>query len=97
MNADNANLKTSSDPVLSAFIRGQFLFSVPPLENQPGLKLKHPWWVDVGKRRDRIRCSSHAHQLSKRAYRCLRIAVGGHPAAEEIAMVEKIEALDSQQ
>src|SRR5437762_12513368 len=66
----------------------------PNSEDEPRLQLEHPRRIDVCERRDRVcGCADAAHELAERGCRCGGIAVGCDPAAEEIPVIEKIEAL----
>ena len=67
------------------------------LEDEPRLQLEHPRRVDVGERRDRVRCRARGHELAERRIRCARVAVDRLPAAEEVPVIEEIEALQPEQ
>ena len=69
----------------------------PRSEHEPHLQLEHPRRVDVGERRDRVRGRADGCELAERRIRRARVAVHRLPAAEEVPVVEEIEALQPEQ
>ena len=67
------------------------------LKRKPHLELEHPRRIDVRERRDRVGRGAGADQLTERRVRRAGVAVGRLPAAEDVAVVEEVEALQPQQ
>ncbi len=67
-------------------------------EDEPRLQLEHPRRVDVCERRDCVRCGADTpNELSKGGRRGCGIAIDCDSAAEEVSVIEQIEALESEQ
>jgi hypothetical protein len=65
-------------------------------EGESDLELEHPRWIDIGERRKRIRCRSHAHELTESRIHDNGVAVRCLGSPEEVAVIEEIEPLGSQ-
>jgi len=77
-----------------------FPFTLPPcpfyLEDESRLQLEHPRRIDVRKRRDGVPVCAYCvswRKLSESGEWGREIAIGRNPAAEEVAMIENVEAL----
>src|SRR5207237_7815627 len=76
----------------------QTVFEVPSLlEHESRLELEHPRRIDVRERRKRIRGGRDAHDLAERWTCRIRVPVNRLRTAEDVRVVEKIEALEPQE
>src|SRR5689334_22629154 len=61
------------------------------LKHEANLQLEHPRRIDVGERRNGRRRRAGSDDLAERQGCRTGVAVGGHRAAEDVAMVEEVE------
>jgi hypothetical protein len=60
--------------------------------------LEHPRRIDVCERRNSVRGRANvSNELAGRGMRCRAIAIGRHPATEEVSVIENVEAFQPEQ
>ena len=88
-------LTRETPPLTQGVLTG---FSRFQSEDEARLQLEHPRRVDVCERRDCIRGRADSpNELAERGQRCRAIAVDRDSAAEEVPVIEDIEAFQPEQ
>src|SRR5262245_43229926 len=75
----------------------QRLCPASPLKDVTDLELERARRIDVGQRRNRIRRRARRHHLAKRRIHGRGVAVSRLRAAEDVAVIEQVEAFHAQQ